>query len=153
MNEAIDAVLKKVEQESENRAQTLERILATADASKVFSQPVTSGEYTVITAAEVAGGGGFGSGMGFGSPRARGLVSSHGPDLTQEGTLGDAIPEGAGGGGGGGGGSAARPVAAIVIGPEGVEVRPIVDVRRLGLTVVVGLAIMGNLSVKMAKIR
>ena len=61
MNEAIDAVLKKVEEESENRAQALERILATADASKVFSQPVTSGAYTVITAAEVSAGGGFGA--------------------------------------------------------------------------------------------
>ncbi len=145
MDEAIDEFLKKVGQESQGRAETLERLLATADASKVFGQPVTSGEYTVITAAEVGGGGGFGSGMGFGSPRARGLASSQGQDSTQEGTRREATLEGAGGGGGGGGGSAARPVAVIVIGPEGVEVRPIVDVRRLALTVLVGLAIMGHL--------
>jgi len=153
MDEAIDEFLKKVGQESQGRAETLERLLATADASKVFGQPVTSGEYTVITAAEVGGGGGFGSGMGFGSPRARGLTSSQRPDSTQQGTRGEATLEGAGGGGGGGGGSAARPVAVIVIGPEGVEVRPIVDVRRLALTVLVGLAIMGRLLSKMVRKR
>lgn len=153
MNETIDELMKKVEQESQSRAQTLERLVASADASKVFSPPVTSGEYTVITAAEVAGGGGFGSGMGFGSSRNRGAASSEKQEVTQEGATGEAIPEGAGGGGGGGGGSTARPVAVIVIGPEGVDVRPIVDLRRVGITLVAGLAIVSQLAVKVAKKR
>jgi uncharacterized spore protein YtfJ len=153
MNESIETVLEKVEKEAENRGQTLERLLATADASKVFSAPVKSGEYTVITAAEVGSGGGFGSGMGFGSAQMRKRRAQAEEDATQEGLSGEANPEGFGGGGGGGGGSGARPVAAIVIGPEGVVVRPIIDVRRLALTALFGLAILGNTYVKLAKKR
>jgi uncharacterized spore protein YtfJ len=40
---------------------------------------------------------------------------------------------GGGGGGGGGGASFARPVAAVVVSPQGVWVEPIVDVTKLGL--------------------
>ena len=36
----------------------------------------------------------------------------------------------------GAGASTARPVAAIVIGPEGVKVRPIVDVTKLGIAAI-----------------
>ena len=40
-----------------------------------------------------------------------------------------------GNGGGGGGGSHSRPVAAVIIGPDGVKVRPIVDATRIALAV------------------
>ncbi len=40
---------------------------------------------------------------------------------------------GAGGGGGGGAGAMARPIAAIIIEPEGVRVEPIVDVTKVVL--------------------
>jgi uncharacterized spore protein YtfJ len=153
MNEAMDTMLDKVEKEAENRGQTLERLLATADASKVFSEPVTSGEYTVITAAEVGSGGGFGSGMGFGSAQMRKRGAKTDQAVPQEDRSSEANPEGFGGGGGGGGGSGARPVAAIVIGPEGVVVQPIIDVRRLALTALFGLAILTNTYVKLAKKR
>jgi uncharacterized spore protein YtfJ len=153
VNEAIDGFMKRLENESQGRAETLERLLATADAGKVFGQPVSSGDYTVITAAEVGSGGGFGSGIGFGSGLTRRRGTRDGQDTNQEALPDGTIPEGAGGGGGGGGGSGARPVAVIVIGPEGVEVRPIVDLRRLALTGLVGLAILGHLWVKMAKRR
>ena len=151
MNETIDEFFKKAEKESQDRAQTVERLLATADASKVFSQPVTSGDYTVITAAEVSGGGGFGSGMGFGPSRTRGKAGQEEQDVSQAGSPGEPVPEGLGGGGGGGGGSGARPVAAIVIGPEGVEVRPILDIRRLALTGLVGLALVGHFGLKLSR--
>jgi uncharacterized spore protein YtfJ len=38
--------------------------------------------------------------------------------------------------GGGGGGSLGRPIAAIVIGPNGVKVRPIVDATKLALAAI-----------------
>jgi hypothetical protein len=39
-----------------------------------------------------------------------------------------------GGGGGGGGRTEGRPVAAIEIGPDGVRVRPVIDLTRVGVT-------------------
>jgi len=153
MNGAVDEIMKQVEQESQNRAQTLERLVGTADASKVFSEPVTSGQYTVISAAEVASGGGFGSGMGFGQVWQRKSGGLGGQEAASEATSKEVSPEGGGGGGGGGGGAAARPVAVIVIGPEGVEVQPVVDVRRLAIAGVAGLAILGHFLVKLARIR
>lgn len=85
----------------------------------VFSQPVTQGEYTVITASELTAGMGVGYGGGGGSG-----------DATPEGQPGGV---GFGGGGGGGGGTLARPVAAIIIGPDGVRVEPIVDATKIAI--------------------
>jgi hypothetical protein len=99
MNEAVSEFLQNVAKESQGRLQAMDRLLSSADSSKVFSQPVTSGQYTAITASEVASDGGFGSGMGFGLPRARRSEASEEP-----GASAGTAPEGAGGGGGGGGG-------------------------------------------------
>lgn len=81
------------------------QIYAAAQPNIVYSPPVESNGYTVITASEVMSGGGFGYG---------------GSDA-------------AGNGGGGGGGSSARPVAVIVIGPDGVTVRPVFDASKVAL--------------------
>jgi uncharacterized spore protein YtfJ len=78
----------------------------------VFSEPLTVGDNTVITAAEVNVAMGLGFGRGSG-------------DAGESG--------GEGRGGGGGGGSAGRPVAAIIIGPKGVQVEPIVDVTKIAI--------------------
>ncbi len=78
----------------------------------VFSEPTTIGETTVITAAEVNVVMGVGFGRGSGGIRKTG---------------------GEGGGGGGGGASAGRPVAAIIIGPKGVQIEPIVDITKIAL--------------------
>jgi uncharacterized spore protein YtfJ len=83
-------------------------------AERVFRDPVQVGERVVITAASID----LMGGLGFGG----------GSDNQANG----------GGGGGMGGRSEGRPVAAIEIGPEGVVVRPIVDVTRLGMTVLLG---------------
>ncbi len=145
MDGSLDQMMESVRQESEARAQALARLLATADSAKVFGQPVSAGGYTVIPAAEVASGGGFGSGMGFGMPQKRsknGAASSlsAGQAAVQNeeardvaGAADRAVP-GAGGGGGGGGGAMARPVAAIVVGPDGVEVHPVLDFTKLAIT-------------------
>jgi uncharacterized spore protein YtfJ len=90
---------------------------------------VESGTYIVITAAEVTSGGGFGMGMGLG-PASR-------SDTTAAPTVEAAPPEGSqtggGGGVGGGGGAMGRPVAIIAIGPDGVRIKPVVDVTKVAL--------------------
>jgi hypothetical protein len=78
------------------------------EPNAVFSEPVVLGERVIITASEISGG----LGMGFGSG-------------------GDA--KGQGGAGGGGGGSFGRPVAMIIVEPQGVRFEPIVDVTKLGI--------------------
>jgi len=78
----------------------------------------------MITASDVAAGGGFGYGAGTAPEKA-----SHGSKHEDE----VAMKVGGGSGGGGGGGSTGRPVAAIVVGPDGVKVRPIVDVTKVAL--------------------
>lgn len=85
----------------------------------IYSQPVTQGEYTLITASELTAGMGVGYGGGGGSGE------EHEPD--------NPSGVGFGGGGGGGGGTLARPVAAIIIGPDGVRVEPIVDATKIAI--------------------
>jgi uncharacterized spore protein YtfJ len=131
MSEVVNDLLQAVQKESESRSQALQQLWSAANVSNVFGQPVTSGEYTVIPAAEVAGGGGFGSGMGFGTPRAH-----RGESGTGSGDGTTAEMEGAGGGGGGGGGSMGRPVAVITVGPDGVEIKPVLDLTKLAITAV-----------------
>jgi uncharacterized spore protein YtfJ len=143
MNDAINEVLQRAEKESQERSQAVERLVSAADVSKVFGAPVVAGARTVITAAQVTGGGGFGSGIGLGTPRAnRGAISEG-----SRSTSGPAT-EGAGGGGGGGGRSTGRPVAAIVIGPDTVEVKPILDVTKISLTALAAFGTLAALSLK-----
>jgi len=89
-----------------------ERLLEVTEPGAVFSKPAKSGDYTLITASEVTVG--LGSGYGFG-----------------EKTQGQ--PDSAGGGGGGGGMAAGRPVAVVSVGPDGVQVHPIIDRTKLGI--------------------
>jgi uncharacterized spore protein YtfJ len=137
MEFGINEVMDSVRQESEARIRALQGIVSTADSARVFGQPVSSEGYTVIPAAEVASGGGFGSGLGFGGPQRSKMMAVGGSAAatTQTGDETAAqTAQGAGGGGGGGGGGMARPVAAIVIGPDGVRVQPVFDITKLALT-------------------
>jgi uncharacterized spore protein YtfJ len=116
------------------QAQSLElidKLIATARPSAVFSQPVTAGDYTMITAAEVSIGVGFGSGGGGGGAEP---VPAEQP-ATDNVEAKDQLPNanGYGIGMGGGGVSTARPVAAITIGPSGVKVEPIVDATKIAI--------------------
>jgi uncharacterized spore protein YtfJ len=114
----------EIESAEQQNLRFVDKIFSAAQASAVFSAPVTTGGYTVITASEVAAGGGFGSGQG----------SEPGSD--------PAHPAAGGGGSGGGGGSTGRPVAVIVVGPDGVQVKPIFDVTKFGLAVLTAWAAM-----------
>lgn len=104
-----------------------QKLIEVASPKAVFSEPVISGEYTVITAAEVftAVGSGFGFGSAEGEPEEGG---------EEDGGQAEAMM-GSGGGGGGGGAANGRPVAVITIGPRGVGIEPVVDVTKLGLAV------------------
>ncbi len=107
----IEPIDSSLVQSEEAAFGTITKLFDVYQPGVVFSEPVTVGDNTVITAAEVH----VGMGLGFG-----GGSSSQGS-------------ESGGGGGGGGGGSAGRPIAAIIITPRGVQVEPIVDVTKIAL--------------------
>ncbi len=111
----------------------------------MYSEPVTAGSYTVITASEIAAGGGFGSGFG-----SMATPLKHQEETSQP----QAEPTNSTGGGmGGGGGSSGRPVAIIIIGPDGVTVKPVVDVTKIALAGVTVWGIMLLLLKRMRKAR
>jgi len=105
----------------------------------IYSKPVQQGEYTIITASELTAGlgVGYGGGGGSGSPAKQ---------KNEETTTN----VGYGGGGGGGGGTLARPVAVISIGPDGVNVEPIVDVTKIAIALFTAF---GAMWVAMGKMR
>ena len=114
---------------SQEEAKALvEKLFEVAQPSAVYGEPVTVGDYTVITASEVK----VGMGYGFGAGEASGTESAGGAEAGEE-VLAQEAETGFGVGGGGGGVSGSRPVAAISIGPEGVCVQPVVDVTKIAL--------------------
>ncbi len=120
-------LLALTDKSSEQLRTMMERIFAAAQPGAVYSEPVVSGNYTIITASEVTSGGGFGSGTGFGpaTPSAKQQPGEEGSQPEQANS--------GGGGIGGGGGSAGRPVAIIIIGPDGVTVKPVFDLTKIAL--------------------
>lgn len=122
MMDATNQALSSSDKRDQQLISSMEKIFSAARANAVFSEPVISGNYTVITASEVGAGGGFGSGTGFG------------PAEKQTGEESQSQQASGGGGVGGGGASRGRPVAAIIIGPDGVTVQPILDVTRVALS-------------------
>jgi uncharacterized spore protein YtfJ len=129
LNKAFASAVSNQEQATELMAQ----LLAVAEPGRVYSEPVVSGDHTVITASEVTAGMGIGFGVGFGSAPSSQEIAA---DAQAERTPGEGQKNegsGAGGGGGGGGGAFARPVAVISIGPGGVRVEPVVDVTKVAL--------------------
>ncbi len=109
----------------------LSKLFDITQPSAVFSEPVTKGEYTVITASELQAGvgTGYGGGGDFHTKSAEGDVDA----ANNEALDNNSVSTG-GGGGGGGGASSARPIAAIIIGPNGVRVEPIVDATKIAIT-------------------
>jgi len=124
MDEQYDRIAALAAESQDKSTQLFERLMEVAQPKAVYSEPLVKGEYTLINAAEVSTGIGFGYGIGAGEGTS--------PDGEQK-KEGPSQGSGAGGGGGGGGGSLARPVAVIVAGPQGVEVKPVVDVTKIGL--------------------
>jgi uncharacterized spore protein YtfJ len=119
---------------------TITRLTDVAGPTAVFGAPVERGETTVIPCCRVSVGLGFGGGGGAGPARAEGAPGET-PGETQAGQTPTATGEGIGGGGG----SQGRPVAAIILTPDRVQIRPIVDVTRVafaGMATAVALALL-----------
>lgn len=109
--------------------ETLETFLETADVNKVYAQPVQHEDTTIIPAAEVVAGMGFGAGFGAGGP---------------------SLEEG-GGGGGGGGKTFARPVAVVIADKNGVRIEPVMDPTKLALTALTAFGFIFGTIAKMKK--
>jgi uncharacterized spore protein YtfJ len=127
MSEKFDDIIATAVKTQEQSKEVVERLFDIAQPEAVYGQPVTAGDYTVITASEVSVAMGFGYGVGGGTAFEEDDDMS--PDEPDEG--GEA--SGVGGGGGGGGFSMGRPVAVVSIGPGGVRVEPVRDVTKIGL--------------------
>ncbi|MCB8942431.1 MAG: hypothetical protein H6658_01520 [Ardenticatenaceae bacterium] len=125
MSEEFNKLVIESVPNQEKSNELIGRLFEVARPSAVFSEPVTNGPYTVITASEVTVGMGAGYGGGGG-------VGGNG-NQHAEGEKGTTTGTGFGGGGGGGGSALARPVAAIIIEPDGVRVEPIVDPTKIAL--------------------
>jgi uncharacterized spore protein YtfJ len=134
MNNPISDTLTLADKREEKIAKALEKIYSAAQPGAVYTEPVTAGSYTVITASKVIAGGGFGSGF-------EATVTPTQP-LNEASPLQEESTNSTGGGIGGGGGSRGRPVAIVVIGPEGVTVKPVVDATRV---ILAGIAVWGSI--------
>jgi uncharacterized spore protein YtfJ len=124
------------------------RLFRVAEPGAVYSQPITSGDRTVVVTSEISMSVGAGVGFGHNTTPATvgagantaantaagvaGSVGGNGDTVAPGGRPAQAQDE-TGGGGGGGGFSFGRPVAAVVIEPNGVRVEPIVDPTKLGI--------------------
>lgn len=109
----------------------ISRLFDVTRPDAVFSQPVTVGDHTIITASEYTAGMGVGYGGGGGT----------GPGVDEKAKETNEA-SGFGGGGGGGGTTMARPVATIIVSPSGVRVEPIVDVTKIAITMFTALGAM-----------
>ncbi len=136
MIDTTNEILSLTQKRDQQLISSMERIFSAAQAKAVFGEPVVSGNYTVITASEVGAGGGFGSGMGFGPPEKQSDETAQSQKTS-------------GGGGVGGGASRGRPVAAIIVGPDGVTVQPVLDVTKIALA---GIAFAGTIVMMLRKV-
>jgi uncharacterized spore protein YtfJ len=147
MADSIEIIAEKIPSQKEANA-LMERLFVVAEPQMVFSEPVTQGEYTVITAREIT------VGLGFGYGGGGGVGPTSPSDEAEEGAGTAEAPgeaAGYGGGGGGGGSSAGRPVAVIEIGPSGVRVEPIMDPTKIAIAMFTTLGTMGVMALRMAR--
>ena len=111
-----------------------DRFTATARAAACFGEPMQVGEKTIIPTSEImctmvfglgAGGAGNSAGQAEGADESTGKM------------------QGTGSGGGGGGFTRSRPVAVVVVSPDGVSVEPVVDATQIAMAGVAAGAFVG----------
>jgi uncharacterized spore protein YtfJ len=162
MSDFLDKIGLSVLKTQEQGLDLLEKLIATARPTAVFGQPVTGGDYTVISASEVSCGMGMGFGGGGGGDSSETKNEPVAEEIAIEGEISKELKSrhatahqppagGYGAGGGGGGVSTGRPVAAISIGPDGVHVEPVVDVTKIGLAFFTTLGAMALMFSNMRK--
>jgi uncharacterized spore protein YtfJ len=140
MGEQFEDIVVTTAKTQEQGNELMEKLIGVAQPGAVYSQPITSGDYTIITASEVSVGMGFGYGMSGGTA-SEAAESPH--ESGEEAS-------GFGGGGGGGGFSAGRPVAVISVGPRGVYVEPVRDVTKV---LVALLTVAGSMLMMLGRMR
>lgn len=141
-------VVETAGQAHERAANILEELLSAASADRVFSEPVVAGDSTVITAAEICTGMGFGYGLatgGMADGDASASAASPGERESEDGRGGPR------GGGGGGGRASGRPVAVITIDRDGVTVQPVLDRTRIALTALTAAGAVGLMMIRMRR--
>lgn len=143
MIEAREHDVTTTDRVHDRAAEVLADLVSVANADRVYSAPVRAGDRTVITAAEVQTGMGFGYGLDTGEggrgtdPDEKGRVVSRGWGRRHRGEAG------ARGGGGGGGQAAGRPVAVITIDADGVRVEPVLDRTKIAVTALLAFRAIG----------
>jgi uncharacterized spore protein YtfJ len=146
MGKKFDDIIVTAVKSEEQAKELMGKLVAVAQPSAVFSEPIVSGDYTIITASEVSVGLGFGYGIGGGTAPETTEGAAASPDESAS----QGAASGVGGGGGGGGFSAGRPVTVISIGPRGVRVEPVRDVTKILLAL---LTAAGSMLMMLGKMR
>jgi uncharacterized spore protein YtfJ len=127
MTEETKTTFSVVARNQEETSRVIERLYEVIQPETVFSKPKKVGDYTIITASEVTVGVGAGYGYGSYSPSDE---EAENRETEEETAVGE------GGGGGGGGLATGRPVAVISVGPEGVNIQPVLDRTKFGIALV-----------------
>ncbi len=118
--------------------ETFKLLIEKADVSNVYAKPVKHGDATLIPAAEIMAGVGFGLGQG------------HGP--TSE-TDESAENTGGGEGGGGGGRMLSRPVAVVIASEAGVRIEPVIDYSKIWMAAITAGGFMAALLLRLVNPR
>ncbi len=142
MSEKLNTSLISMVKTQAEANQLISKLFDVAQASAVFSKPVTTEDCLVINAAEISVGMGIGYGIGGSETPVESADETEAADQEEEAA-------GIGGGGGGGGGASGRPVAVISISADGVRVEPIVDVTKISLALFTTL---GSMFIMLGKI-
>ncbi|MFQ5941936.1 MAG: hypothetical protein ACE5JF_00100 [Anaerolineales bacterium] len=127
--------LPDIDSANEVVQETLSKLIEAADVSKVYGRPIKQGDIAVIPASENLTLLGFGVGAGAGV------------DTSGKGEVGT------GGGGGGGGRTLSRPVAIVVVTPEGAYVEPVMDPTKVALAAITAAGFMLGMLLRMSRKR
>ncbi len=115
--------------------ETMSKLVDAADVSKVYGRPIKQGDISVVPAAENLTLMGFGVGAGSGE------------------NIGENGGPGSGGGGVGGGRTLSRPVAIIVVTPEGAYVEPVMDPTKVAMAAITAAGFMFGMMLRMVRKR
>lgn len=122
---------------------TMESFLETASVDRVYGAPIEVGSTVIIPTAENLVIMGFGAGSGYGSAD---FENDEGDSPPGEGT-----GEGGGGGGGGGGRTLSRPVAVVIVSPEGVRVEPVADRTKVIMAAITAVGFVAGMFLRMSR--
>ena len=114
---------------------TISKLIDAADVSKVYGRPIKQGDVSVIPASENLTLIGYGLGNWAGSDEN--VDEGYGP----------------GGGGMGGGRTLSRPVAIIVVTPDGAYVEPVVDPTKIMMAAITAAGFMFGMLFRMMRRR